>query len=385
MATVPHRQLHQDLETDVLIVGAGITGAFIAESLSAAGQQVVVADRRRHPLLGSTPASTALIEYELDTLLTTLTRRIGLKNAVRVWCRSRLAVDAIAARTRELGIACDLEEHDNLYLAGAKSGARALQREAAARRRAGFQTEYLDGHALRNRFGIKRTAALLSHGQLAADPRRLAAGFFSAAIRKGATLYARCHITEVKVEKRWVIAATGGGHRIRCRHLVYATGYELPDAVRSRRHRVISTFALATRPQPERLWPGRTLLWEASEPYLYVRTTRDGRVICGGEDEECPDEDTRDRLLPGKIKTIRRKLKQLFSALDTRPDYIWAGSFGESATGLPFIGRVPGTANCWAVLGFGGNGITYARIAADIIRAGITDHDDPDAALYALK
>jgi glycine/D-amino acid oxidase-like deaminating enzyme len=181
-----------------------------------------------------------------------------------------------------------------------------------------------------------------------------------------------------------VIATTGDGHEIRCRHLVYATGYELPDAVRSRRHRIVSTFALATRPQPDRLWPQRPFFWEASDPYLYGRTTADGRVICGGEDVECPDEGTRDRLLPGKIRTIRRKLKRLFPALDTRPDYVWAGSFGATTTGLPSIGRIPRMRNCWAVLGFGGNGITYARIAADLIGTGIAGRDDPDADLYAL-
>jgi glycine/D-amino acid oxidase-like deaminating enzyme len=384
MWQLPHKSLDGDITTDVLIVGAGITGAFLAERLAAAGHEVVVADRRRHPLLGSTPASTALIEYEIDTPLTTLTRQIGRDNAIRAWRRARLAVDAIAARTRQLRIACDLEERDNLLLAGNALGARALAREGEARRRAGLETQYLGRRALRDRFGLARSAALLSFRDLAADPRRMATGYFRAAIRNGAAIYARCHVAGVDARKTVVIATTGDGHKIRCRHLVYATGYELPDAVRSRRHRIVSTFALATRPQPDRLWPQRPFFWEASDPYLYGRTTADGRVICGGEDVECPDEGTRDRLLPGKIRTIRRKLKRLFPALDTRPHYVWAGSFGATTTGLPSIGRVPRMRNCWAVLGFGGNGITYARIAADLIGTGIAGRDDPDADLYAL-
>ena len=28
------------------------------------------------------------------------------------------------------------------------------------------------------------------------------------------------------------------------------------------------------------------LIWESSDPYLYLRTTADDRIICGGEDEE---------------------------------------------------------------------------------------------------
>lgn len=61
---------------------------------------------------------------------------------------------------------------------------------------------------------------------------------------------------------------------------------------------MISTYALATRPQPRKLWPRQAFVWEASDPYLYMRTTDDGRVICGGEDEEFKDEARRDALIP---------------------------------------------------------------------------------------
>ena len=45
----------------------------------------------------------------------------------------------------------------------------------------------------------------------------------------------------------------------------------------------------------------------------------------------------------------------------------------------------PGQENCWAVLGFGGNGITCSRIAADIIRVALAGKSDPDADLYAFR
>ena len=54
-------------------------------------------------------------------------------------------------------------------------------------------------------------------------------------------------------------------------------------------------------------------------------------------------------------------------------------------TGLPTIGEIPGHRNCWAALGYGGNGITYSRIAAEIIRSALTGEPDADADLYAFK
>ena len=48
----------RDIETDVLVVGMGISGAMIAEALTADGHRVV-AMTERGPMLGSTAATTA--------------------------------------------------------------------------------------------------------------------------------------------------------------------------------------------------------------------------------------------------------------------------------------------------------------------------------------
>ena len=82
------RQMERDLSTDVLVVGAGISGALIAYSLAKEGHRVVVIDRRGM-LTGSTPASTALLLFEIDTPLIHLKREIGTGPAERAWLRSK--------------------------------------------------------------------------------------------------------------------------------------------------------------------------------------------------------------------------------------------------------------------------------------------------------
>ena len=56
----------------------------------------------------------------------------------------------------------------------------------------------------------------------------------------------------------------------------------------------------------------------------------------------------------------------------------------KCATGLPAIGPVPGAERCFAVMGYGGNGITFSAIAAQLIQRAILGLDDPDAELFAL-
>jgi glycine/D-amino acid oxidase-like deaminating enzyme len=379
-ARVAHQPLAREVETDVLVIGAGITGATVADALAASGLKVAVVDKRGLGR-GSTTASSALVLYEIDTPLIMLADKIGKRDATRAWRRSRLAVDAIAARLRELRIP-GIMRRDTLYLAGDALDKDGLAREHDARRAAGLAGEFLDRKALRQRFRIARPAALLAPDNLAIDPRRTTLALLRAAAARKTTIFAPVEIVDLDAKKSGVTATADNGRRIRCKHLVFATGYELPDGVPRRGHKIVSTWAIATVAQPRRLWPEQCMIWEASEPYLYIRTTPEGRVICGGEDEEFSDERKRDALLPRKTRTLQRKLGQLIPGLDTTIDYAWTGTFGQSATGLPRIGQVPRLPNCWVALGYGGNGITYARIAADIIAGALTGRPDNDADLY---
>jgi glycine/D-amino acid oxidase-like deaminating enzyme len=364
----------------VLVIGAGITGAMVADALATAGMKVAIVDKRG-PAKGSTTASTALVQYEIDTPLTTLTRKIGKTDAIRAWRRSRLAVDGLAARLGELRVP-DVVRRDSLYLAGNVLDKDELAREHDARRVAGLASRYLNSKELRTRFAIARSAALLGYDNLGINPRLATLSLLKAAVANRATIFSPVEIVDLDTKKSGVIATAANGREIQCRYLVFATGYELPDCVPRRGHKIISTWAIATVPQPRRLWPEQCLIWEASDPYLYIRTTSDGRVICGGEDADFSDEETRDALLKRKTKTLRLKLGRLVRSLDTNIEFAWAASFGETATGLPTIGQIPGMKNCWVALGYGGNGITYARIAADIICGALTKRPDVDADLY---
>jgi glycine/D-amino acid oxidase-like deaminating enzyme len=118
---------------------------------------------------------------------------------------------------------------------------------------------------------------------------------------------------------------------------------------------------------------------------LYLRTTSDGRVICGGLDEDFENEEKRDELLAKKTKSLEKKLKAIFPQLNSEAEFAWCGSFGSARTGLPSIGAIPGLKNCYAILAFGGNGITFSRMAAEMIRAVLTGHEDPDYKLFSIQ
>ena len=79
LATYP--RLTSDTSCDVAVIGGGITGALVAHHLVEAGLDTIVIDRRDVGW-GSTAASTALLQYELDTSLADLTRDVGEERAL---------------------------------------------------------------------------------------------------------------------------------------------------------------------------------------------------------------------------------------------------------------------------------------------------------------
>lgn len=380
---VPTDRLTRDVKADVLIVGMGISGAMMAEALTADGHAIVCIDRRG-PLKGSTSATTALVQFEIDQPLTKLSKMIGRAPAEQAWRRSRLAVSSLAARIDRLSINCGPARKQSLYLAGTVLGPSDLRDEADARRQAGIAATYLTPALLAEQFGIDRNGAILSHGNIALDPRKLTAGLLLKALGAKARFYAPVEVTKIEDSAEEVVVTTKDGPTITAKHVVLATGYELTDIVPATAHQIISTWAIATCPQPRKIWPDAAFIWEASDPYLYMRATVDGRVICGGEDEDFVDETRRDELITAKSTRIAQKLARLFPQLDTRPQFAWTGSFGTTTTGLPYIGALPRHPSIHAVMGYGGNGITFSQIASEIVSTSINGLGDTDAPLFAF-
>ncbi|MCJ8051764.1 FAD-binding oxidoreductase [Shinella curvata] len=370
---------------DVIIVGAGISGALMAHALADGKRRILVIDRRK-PVHGSTLASTAMIQHEIDIPLHKLADMIGQGNARRAWQRSARAVEQLSRIVADLKISCGFERKKTLFLAGDTYGQRALRAEVEARRAAAIDAEFLDGHALADRFAIHRTGAILSDISASANPARMAAGILRAAMAHGVELVSPLEITDVRATPAGgVFLATSEGGILSAAHAVFCSGYEFLEAVADKNHAIVSTWALSTPPGtklPD--WLKDCIVWEGADPYLYLRRTRDGRLIVGGEDEDSEDAYKSRSKLRQKARIIRRKAETLLGTALPEPDHVWAAPFGITRTGLPLIGRVPNLPDVFAVMGFGGNGITFSQIAAEIVSSDIAGHDDGDADLFAF-
>ena len=384
-ATAQHAarlDLSENVKCDALIVGGGITGSLIAERLTRQGLDVVIIDREL-PGRGSTAASTSMLLWEIDRSLTQLTEIYGFERASRAYLASLHAVTGLKSLVLHLALPCEMRDKDSLYLAAGSNG-KELLRENKLRERAGLPGDFLDHAMLLDIFGITRAGAIVSPGAADADPMQLAHGMLRVAVARGARVF-EGEAVEYDAATRSVGVQLKNGRQIEARSVVLATGYVMPPIIRSTIKTVSSSWAIATTSQPQNIWKGGALIWEDSKEYLYARTTTAGRIIIGGEDsDQVIEPDARDRLIPEKSRLLAQKLAALWPVATLDIEFRWSGTFDTTSDGLPLIGRVPGAKGIYAAYGYGGNGITFSFLAAQLIGDLIAGSTSPLLSDFAL-
>lgn len=368
-----------DRPVDVAIVGAGVMGAMLAEQLSAAGKSVALIDRRP-PASGSTAASTALVLWEADVPLSHLAARIGAQAAVARWRRVAAAVARLADRIDAERL-CDGDRIDraSLYLDGDLLDEPGLRNEADLRRGHGLPSEFLPAAAVAERFGIAARPALVSGDSFEVDPVGLTLDLLARARANGATVAFPCDVRALTHDGAVVVMTDQGD--LCARDVILAGGYERAPLFLPPAFSLHTSFAIATAPGVAPLWRENAMIWEASERYLYARADADGRIIAGGGDEDYADPAARDRAIPAKAAAIAGDLSRL-TGHEIEPRERWAALFGASPDGLPAIGRARPGEHVWLASGFGGNGVTFAALAAELLTAELAGTPDPDLALF---
>lgn len=362
--------LRKDISTEILVVGGGITGSLLAHQCMADGYETVLLDRREIGN-GSTSATTSMLQYEIDVPLYKLIGLIGKEGAVENYRACSKAIDKLGAISKTIGSTCGFEKKESLYYAAYKKDIPHLKREFVARKENNFSVKWLSASAIREKFGIQYSfGGILSDKGGNIDAFRLAHDLLAYNSENGLRVFDKTEIKSAKYNRKTVTLKTESGHTIRTKKIIYCTGFESVELIKEKFVNLLSTYAMIGEQQKsgsKKL--NNTLFWNTADPYMYMRTTRDNRLLIGGGDEDFVDAKKRDSLIPEKVEKLGKYLKKILPDYDFFPDFAWAGTFGETKDGLPYIGKHADFENSYFVLGFGGNGITFSVIGMEIISA----------------
>ncbi|MBW3518552.1 FAD-binding oxidoreductase [Flavobacterium sp. NKUCC04_CG] len=380
-----YNPLKRDIQVSIAIIGSGITGALVANELCDRGISCTVFDRRT-PATGSTIASTAQLQYEIDVPLSQLIKDIGEEKAVAAYKASLQSITDLEQTFEKLGIDPDFKRVPTLFLADSRKGAQLIKAEYKARDKHGLPVRFIDDKELKSEFNIVARGGLYNDTSAQMDSYKAATQLLEYRRKKNQLeLFTHTEIIDYKKRETGYDLITTEGHFIRCKYVIIAAGFEAGRFLPKPLMKLESTYAVISQPvEDAAIWKERCLIWNTANPYFYMRTTKDNRIIIGGEDVPFKDPIKRDQLIRTKKDKLVKQFKALFPQIDFVPDMTWCGTFSSTKDGLPIIGKWPGNDKMLFALGYGGNGITFSMIAAQMLVNQIEGIEDNREELFEL-
>lgn len=364
--------LQKNISTEIVVVGGGITGALISHALLDAGYKVTIIDKRDIGQ-GSTSATTSMLQYEIDVPLYKLAEQIGEAGAVACYKAGIQAIDDLGKLVKKQRLDCGFAQKKSLYIAHNADASKWLKTEFELRNKYKMGVEWLTAAQIKKEYGLKTFGAIRSQTAASIDAYKFAHELIqSNVIKRGLTVYDQTEITDFKYKKQGVEIFCAEDCRIRCKKIVFCTGFESVSIIKEKVADLVSTFACVSE---ENISINKNLndvlVWNTDDPYLYLRTTDDGRLLVGGEDSKVNSALFRQYQKKRKSEKLVQRVKELMPKVDFIQDFNWAGVFGTTKDGLPYIGTHPDFQNAIFVLGFGGNGITFSvqgmKLVKDIL------------------
>lgn len=381
-----YNPLKKNIKTHTVIIGSGITGALVAHTLCSLGVKCILIDKRTIGT-GSTAASTAQLQYEIDVPLSELIEKVGEKDAVAAYKSCLQSITDVEDVFKAIGKDPDFERVPTYLLASNKTGKKLLEKEFQARKDAGLPVKYLTEEQIKTDLDIDALAGLYNDTSAQLDCYKGATYILDHYLQKEQLqLFSHTLIEDYIENESGYELVTEYGNKITCKNVVIAAGYEAGEFLPKKVMDLLTTFAIVSHPVDEKyIWKNNALIWETKTPYLYMRTTSDNRIIVGGEDEDFNNPDKRDKSLRKKATILEKKFKKMFPEIPFVTDMSWAGTFSATADGLPYIGTYPNKPNMYFALGYGGNGITFSMIAAQVIGNLIIGKPDSRAELFGFN
>lgn len=376
-------KLLENKKCDAVIIGGGISGALTAYHLLKAGIECILVDGRAIGL-GSTCASTSLLQYELDIPLHKLKKTIGERKAVRSYRLCGDAIDKLINIMNEIGHN-EFQKRKSLFFSTHRQK-KFMREEYLARKVAGFEVELFAAAELRTNYGLKAAHGILSEKGATTNAYSLTHAILQYCIRRGLMVFDRTAIKNIEHQKDKVVLKTNDGCIIASNYVINATGYEVINFIGKKIVDLDCTYAIVSESQAEKneLWKDKIMLWNTDDPYLYLCCAEENRVIAGGRDESFINMKTMYAYLDKKSSLLEKDFERSFPGCSIKKEFAWSGVFGKTKDSLPYIGEYFKTPRTFYALGFGGNGITFSLVAAEIITDLLLKRKNTDAEIFSF-
>jgi glycine/D-amino acid oxidase-like deaminating enzyme/nitrite reductase/ring-hydroxylating ferredoxin subunit len=359
--------LARDLDSDVVVVGGGITGLTVAALLAETGRRVALVERNRLGS-GTTGRTTAHLTAALDIDFATLIGRFGEEAARSVVASVTRAIDEIERGAAGAPGGCGFRRVPGFRFSEDTRVMNRLDEEVELARKLRLDAELVADVPL----PFRCPAALRLERQAVFQPLAYLDTLAKRVVHAGGEIFE--HSPVVEITESGVRLANGPC--IRAESVIEATHTPVGLVVSIQtRVSAWTSYVLAVRLERP-LEQG--LYWDCGDPYHYVRAADDegSLILVGGEDHRTGREpDPHARFAALEAWTRKRFPVR---AIERR----WSHELFEPADGLPYVGALPGSSSHFVAAGFSGTGLTFGTVAALLLHELVTLGSSPWESLY---
>jgi glycine/D-amino acid oxidase-like deaminating enzyme/nitrite reductase/ring-hydroxylating ferredoxin subunit len=380
--------LDRDLDVDVLVVGAGVTGITTAYLLCQEGVRVALIEREK-VASGESGRTTAHLTHVADLRLHELVSQFGNDAARTYWLGHIAAINTIESIVEETGDAAEFVRVPGYFHSPVRREPSAkdldmLHKNADLARQLGFEATFVD------HIPYGGVPGVMFSNQAKFHPRRYFKGMLDVIRQQQGLIFENTTYESVEdgdandTRADHVTTVRANGHEIRCKYLVMAThnplkgkkGVLTTTLLQTKLH-LYTTYVIGAR-LPEGTVP-EALYWDTHDPYEYLRIEEHADhqyAILGGSDEKTGQETDNEQV----FSSLERRLHEVLPSASV--ERRWLGQVIETDDGLPFIGEnAPGE---FIATGYAGNGYTLGTLGALMARDRYLGRSNPWSSLFAV-
>jgi gamma-glutamylputrescine oxidase len=365
----PAPPLEGDVEADVCVVGAGLSGCSAALHLAERGYKVVLLEADRVGY-GASGRSGGQIIPGYACGMAKLAAQLGKADAKRLW---DISVEAVGL-TRDLvannHIDCDLV-WGHMHV-----GIKPRQREELLEWQREQEGDYgyrllrfMERDEVRQWVASERyLAGLLDSGAGHLHPLRFTLGVGRAAVAAGVRLHEHSRVTQVGHGPAVTVRTDRGSVRAKFVVLCANVGHEELSEQLARRNLGVASYVVATKPlgaeRAGALLRDRIAVADLNWIIDYFRVSSDHRMLFGGRVSYSGVDPL------GTARATRQRMLKVFPQLaDVEIDYAWGGMIDISMSRAPDFGRL--APNVYYLQGYSGHGMLLAPIAGKVVAEAI--------------
>lgn len=353
-------QLAEEIQTEVAIVGAGITGLTLALELSRVGLKTVVLEKF-HVSGGTTGFSSAHLSTLWDRSFHTVLEEFDQKTATDLYQAMVLGLEYIE---KESGAGVGFKRVPGYYhLSRRGEGREAFEHEKEALRKLKVPFKC-------TRDPVFKTIALELPRQGLCQPAEYVEDLAKKYVENGGKIYT--HTAVEDFEAHTLFTSHG---KVSAKYIVWAThtplGFNPLQTLLTPKRSFISVFRLS------REFP-QALFWDTSTPYFYLRPFGEKHVLVGGEDVE-----TGTTHLDDRAYARLEEYAEILGIEEVVGE--WSAQFYDSSDHLPLIGEDPMHSDHFVATGFSGDGLVLGSFAGQALARQICGKQGWQAMMNTFK